>query len=113
MPEGPIQKRVGGPVSLAEAMATGAYVLARNHAALAAYIGDAGATYAGVAEAAALIRATQSWTDAEWREAHRRSVEHAYAYYADETVLAPVFEDWCAIAAERDAAQAVTATAAT
>lgn len=112
-PQGAIQKRVGGPVSLAEAMATGAYVLARNHPALAAYVGGAGATYADAAQAAALIRATAAWTDAEWREAHVRSVERAYATHADETALAPVFEDWCAIAAERDAARAVTTPAAT
>ncbi len=113
MPEGPIQKRVGGPVSIAEAMATGAYVLARNHPSLAAYVGDAGATYGDVNEAAALIRATEAWSDADWRAAHLRSVERAWANHADETVLAPMFEDWCAIASESGSARAVSAPAAT
>jgi glycosyltransferase involved in cell wall biosynthesis len=112
-PEGAVHKRVGGPVSIAEAMATGAYVLARDTAAFARYVGDAGATYADAAEAAALIRTTEAWSDAQWQAASRKAIERAFTHHADEIVLRPVFEDWCAIARERDAARAVSAPGAT
>ncbi len=98
--------RSGGPASLVEAMASGAYVLARRHPPFPAFVGDAGAVYSGVAEAAALIRATEGWTDAAWRAARNRSIERAFQLHADEFVLRPLFEDWCAIAGARAAAEA-------
>jgi glycosyltransferase involved in cell wall biosynthesis len=109
-PGGAVQKRVGSPVSIAEAMATGAYVLARNAPAFARYVGDAGATYANAKQAAALIRATEAWTEADWRAAQIRSIERAFKHHADELVLRPMFEDWCAIARE-NAAPALAAAA--
>ena len=111
LPEGPaVTKRVGGPVSIAEAMATGAFVLARNLPAFASYVGNAGATYGSVEEAAAHIRATEAWSDAEWRAAEIRAVDRAFRFHADEIVMRPVFDDWCAIAHER---RAVTPAAMT
>jgi hypothetical protein len=98
--------RAGGPVSLAEAMATGAHVLARKAAPYAAFVSDAGALYTDVEEAAALIRATADWSDAEWRAAAIRSIDRAFANHADEIVLRPLFEDWCAIARAPPAADA-------
>lgn len=98
----PARKPIGAPVSIAEAMATGAYVLVRNVPALKQYVGDAGATYDGIEEAAALIRATQSWSGEQWRQAQLRSVERAFEHHADEIVLQPLLEDWCAIARERE-----------
>jgi glycosyltransferase involved in cell wall biosynthesis len=100
-PDQAVHKLIGGPVSVPEAMATGAYVLARNAPSLVQLIGDAGATYRDVDDAAALIRATESWSEAQWREAQRRSVERAYKFHADELVLRPLFEDWCALVKER------------
>lgn len=100
-PGAPHPKRLGGPVSIAEAMAAGAYVLVRNLPGLKDYVGDAGATYRDVEGAAALIRATESWSDAQWQAARFRSVERAFSRHADEIVLRPVFEDWCALAAGR------------
>lgn len=101
--------RAGGPASLAEAMATGDYVLARKAPPLEAFVGDAGAVYSNVAEAAALIRATETWTDAAWRAAQNRSIERAFDLHADELVLRPLFEDWCALARERAKAEAACA----
>ena len=43
---------IGMPVSIAEAMATGAHVLVRDIPELRAYVGDAGATYRDGEEAA-------------------------------------------------------------
>lgn len=98
--------RAGGPASLAEAMATGAYVLARKTPPFPGFVGDAGAVYADAGEAAALIRATEAWTDAQWRTAQNRAIERAFRLHADELVLRPLFEDWCAIARDRARAEA-------
>ncbi len=105
-----VHKQIGGPVSIAEAMATGAYILVRDVPALVEYVGEAGAAYRDLDGAAALLRATEAWTDAQWREARVRSIERAFTHHADELVLRPLFEDWCAIACER--AGAVRAAAA-
>jgi glycosyltransferase involved in cell wall biosynthesis len=106
-----LNKRVGGPVSVAEAMATGAYLVVRDLRGLVDYVGDAGAAYADLDHAAALIRETESWTDAEWQAAQRRSIERAFTRHADETALAPIFEDWCELVRQRDAARAMPVAA--
>jgi glycosyltransferase involved in cell wall biosynthesis len=98
--------RAGGPASLVEAMATGAYVLARRVQPYLGFLGKAGAPYDDAAEAAALIRATEAWSDAEWRDARIRAIDQAFKLHADELVLRPLFEDWCAIARERARAEA-------
>jgi glycosyltransferase involved in cell wall biosynthesis len=85
---------IGGPMSIAEAMATGAHVLVRDAPSLVDYVGDAGVPYRDVDHAAAIIRGTEAWSDAEWREAWRRSVDRAFFRHADELALRPVFEDW-------------------
>jgi len=107
-----VHKLVGAPVSIAEAMATGAYVLVRDVPALKRYVGDAGAAYGSLEEAAALIRATRAWSEAQWRQARLRAVERAFEFHADEIVLRPLFDDWCAIARERHAARAPAPPAA-
>jgi hypothetical protein len=109
-PAAPGQRpRAAGPASLVEAMATGAYVLARNVAPFIGFVGRAGALYGDAADAAALIRATEAWTDAEWRDAAIRAIDQAFELHADELVLRPLFEDWCAIARERAQAEAEAA----
>jgi len=90
-----LNKLVGGPVSIAEAMATGAYIVARDLPGLVDYVGDAGATYADLDHAAALVRETESWTPSQWHAARLRAVERAFTHHVDEVALAPIFEDWC------------------
>jgi glycosyltransferase involved in cell wall biosynthesis len=88
---------VGMPVSIAEAMATGAYVLARNAPELAAYLSDGGRTYCDLNDAAKIIAETASWTDEDWKRIQDRAVAVAYAHYADELVFRTIFEDWVRI----------------
>jgi hypothetical protein len=83
----------------------GALVLAPDTPAFA-YIGDDGARYAGLDDAAARIRETETWSEAQWRRALVRAVERAFNHHADELLLRPMFEDWCAIARERAQAEA-------
>ncbi len=104
--------QAGGAASLVEAMATGAYVLARKVAPWTGFIGGTGAVYTDASDAAALIRATEAWSDAEWRSAQNRGIERAFKQHADELVLRPLFEDWCTIAREREAARVAAEAAA-
>lgn len=101
---------IGGPISIAEAMATGAYLLVRDAAPLAAYVGDAGVVYRDVDHAASIIRATESWTDADWHRAWKRSIDRAYEHHADEIALRPILDDWIALRAA-DAGSTTTSAA--
>jgi hypothetical protein len=100
-----LRRRAGMAISSVEAWAMGALVLAPDTPAFA-YIGDDGARYAGLDDAAARIRETETWSEAQWRRALVRAVERAFNHHADELLLRPMFEDWCAIARERAQAEA-------
>jgi glycosyltransferase involved in cell wall biosynthesis len=89
---------IGMPVSIAEAMATGAYVLVRDVPELRAYVGDAGTTYRDADHAAQIIAATAEWSEQRWKTAWTTSVDRAFSIHADEIALRPIFEDWCAAA---------------
>ena len=90
---------VGMPISIAEAMATGAHVLVRDLPALTAYVGDAGRAYRDAAHAASLIEETTHWSEERWQDAWRKSVDRAFLHHADDAVLRPLFEEWCAVLA--------------
>ena len=90
---------IGMPVSIAEAMATGAHVLVRAGTPLVGYAGDAGCAYRDADHAAKLIAETANWSDAQWKKAWTRSVDRAFLRHADELALQPLYEEWCAILA--------------
>lgn len=83
----------GMPISIAEALATGCYVLARKNPAVEDYIGDAGSLYGSVEEAAALIRDTTAWSEAKWRSVLEAATERA-ALFTDERNLVAELEFW-------------------
>jgi hypothetical protein len=91
----------GMPVSIAEAMAAGCAIIARDVEGAADYVGDAGRLYKSEEEAIALVRATESWTDEQWADADRKSRERAAAEFDDRDVLVPLLETWKEIAAAR------------
>ncbi len=92
---------IGMPISIAEAMATGAHVLVRDLPPLISYVGPAGSGYRNAEHAAELIAETAAWTETKWKQAWTRSVDRAFMNYADELVLLPLFDEWCAIAGEQ------------
>lgn len=96
---------IGQPISIAEAMATGAYVLVRDLPELVDYVGDAGSAYADVDDAARLIEASTHWSEDEWRVRRVRASDRGYLGHADELVLRPILDDWCALARHRDAVE--------
>lgn len=89
---------IGMPISIAEAMATGCYVLVRNQPELVDYVGEAGDAYADINEAVRLLRATQDWNAHEWRQRRLRSIDRGFMRHADRQVLRPIYQDWCELA---------------
>jgi hypothetical protein len=94
----------GMPVSIAEAMAAGCTVLARDVFGAKDYLGDAGRVYKDEDEAVALIRATEGWSDEQWVEAAHISRERAKTRFNDNDVLVPLLETWKEIGESRVAA---------
>ncbi len=89
---------LGMPVSIAEAMATGAFVVYRQSTEFDAYVGDAGCAYRTLDEAAAIISETKRWTDEDWKGVQDRAIERAFRFHADEMVYRTILEDWVRIA---------------
>jgi len=93
-----LEEPYGMPISIAEAMATGSFVLARRSAEAADYVGDAGALYGDDDEASAVLLETASWTEERWAAVRRRSVDRAYGRFVSDTVLRPLLSDWMRLA---------------
>jgi glycosyltransferase involved in cell wall biosynthesis len=83
----------GMPISIAEALATGSYVLAPDVPAARSYIGEAGAFYRNPEEAANLIQTTRTWTDADWGRISQTAIQRA-ACFRDDVVLPHLIQDW-------------------
>lgn len=94
------QEPFGMPISIAEAMATGAYVLVRRGPGVTEYLGPCGAQYDSPEDAARLIRETQLWSEDKWQSVRLAAIDYAYARFADSTVLETMLDDWCALAGE-------------
>lgn len=94
----------GMPVSIAEAMAAGCTVLARDVFGADAYLGDAGRLYKDEDEAVELIRATEGWSEEQWAAAERLSRQRAQTCFNDNEVLVPLLETWKEIGESRIAA---------
>jgi glycosyltransferase involved in cell wall biosynthesis len=84
----------GMPISIAESMGTGSYVIARDLPGCRDYLGDAGALYRTSEEAAQLVRTTQSWSDERWRDASNRSIERAFSQFTNVHVAEAMLRDW-------------------
>jgi glycosyltransferase involved in cell wall biosynthesis len=84
----------GMPVSIAESMAVGCYIIARHSPVAAAFVAEAGKTYDTEAEAAALIQETEQWTEGQWEAARLASIERAFSRYCSPQVLQPLIDEW-------------------
>ncbi|MCW5892484.1 MAG: glycosyltransferase [bacterium] len=88
----------GQPQSIAEAMASGCFVLARACPESQAYVGDAGRLWATEDQAVACLAETASWDEAGWAAARLRAVDRAYARHVDRLALRPLLDDWLRLA---------------
>lgn len=92
--------QLGMPISIAEAMATGAHVVARDLPSMDAYLGRAGARYRGdtvearADHAAVLIHDTTRWTERRWREAWLAAVDEAWRRFPADLVMAAMVAEW-------------------
>lgn len=87
----------GMPISIAEAMATGALVFARALPGAEQYVGSAGALYATADEAAMAIRLSARAYSEQWKQRQQRAMDFAYQHYADAVVLRPLLDEWLRI----------------
>ena len=91
---------VGMPISIAESMATGAFVLGRDLPGVREYIAGGGEVYSGetpddrAADAAAIIRGTADWTDAMWSAQFDVSVNQAFQHHASVDVADHMLRAW-------------------
>lgn len=92
---------IGQPISIAEAMATGCYIVASNYESMNNYIAESGKTYNDMTEAKKIIKDTELWSDDRWDKAWKNSIERAFSMHADEIILRPMFLDWTKIYNER------------
>ncbi len=99
-PDAPHAAPLGMPVSIAEAMATGAFVVYRQSPEFDAYVGEAGRAYRSLDEAAEILAETERWSEQDWERAANRSIEQAYRGHADSIVYRTILEDWLAIVYE-------------
>lgn len=88
---------LGQPISMAEAMASGCYVLARDFSEFVDYLAEAGDTYADAEQAATLISATTSWTETEWTRRARLSEERGWTHFTGDDTFHTIHEDWARI----------------
>jgi glycosyltransferase involved in cell wall biosynthesis len=86
----------GMPTSIAEAMATGSYVLSLDVPAARSYISEGGAFYKNPEEAAKLIQATKAWTEEDWGRISATAIQRA-GCFRDDVVLSHLIQDWRAL----------------
>jgi glycosyltransferase involved in cell wall biosynthesis len=93
---------VGMPISIAEAMATGAWVIARRQPALMTFAGvDTAAFYRNADEAAEFIRESADWDEQRWQRVQEASSSRACRNFADVDVLRPLLRHWQQLAGIR------------
>lgn len=96
----------GMPISIAEALATGAHVLARDGAHIHGYLGSCGQLYQNAEHAAALIAETLKWSPERWQAVQLAAIDRAYSCFADSNVLDRMLDDWQAIVAKKACSRA-------
>lgn len=87
----------GMPISIAEALATGCYVVAKKFPSTENYVGTSGDMYTTVDEAVDLVKATEKWTDDMWQAQQKMAIDYAYSRYVDSIALKPILDDWLEI----------------
>ena len=87
----------GMPVSIAEALATGAYTLVRDLPGATEYLGTAGSLYRTNDEAVQAIQSSLSWSNDEWQSRQARSAAFAQQRFASESVLRPLLDNWLSL----------------
>jgi hypothetical protein len=88
----------GMPISIAEAMASGAFVFVPVRPGAKEYVGTAGALYPSAEHVAAAIRQSARAYNEQWQEWQKKAMDFAYQNYADVVVLRQLLDQWQQIA---------------
>lgn len=86
----------GMPISIAESLVTGSFVLALDGPAAREYLGNAGRVYRSPSEAAFFINETLKWDEEKWVDIRKAAIERARSF-SDEIVLSRIIADWCSL----------------
>lgn len=89
----PAAQPFGMPISVAEALATGAYVLVKDCPEVHDYVGTAGVYYDTPSDASKLIRESGTWDADRWMDVRTRAIKHA-EQFSLRSVMPGVIEDW-------------------
>ncbi len=84
----------GMSVSIAEALGTGAYVVAPDLPGMRSYVGHAADLYRDAAGAAALIQQTAHWDADRWRTQWRGASDHVHLNYGATDVAEAMLDQW-------------------
>ena len=87
----------GMPIAIAEALASGCYLLVPHFPWLMDMIGGRGTTYQNAEEAAGRLSETRTWSPSKWHEVASDAASYAQARYSDEVVLPQLLKTWAAI----------------
>ena len=85
---------IGMPISIAEAMATGSYVLHRDFQEFCDYVGNCGSAYSDLIDAKQKLYETLTWTDSYRQLRWQESIERAHRYHADVFNFEVLLNDW-------------------
>lgn len=85
---------IGMPISIAEALGTGCYVLCRELPGMADYLGCAGDLYRDAPHAAALVQQTVHWDDDRWAHQWRAASDRAHINYGASDVALTMLRQW-------------------
>lgn len=92
-------RKRGMPIAIAEALASGCFVLVPRYPWLCDMVGIHGIGYSDAEDAASTIRHIQSWTEDRWKQATAGASSFAHLRYSDESVLVSAIETWRSLVA--------------
>lgn len=87
----------GMPVSIIEAMASGAAIIMRRTPDAAIYASPGVLSYDDADGAVACVSEAGEWPEHEWRQRTNANIERAFGSFADDRVLPQMLSDWVAM----------------
>jgi glycosyltransferase involved in cell wall biosynthesis len=87
------EKPYGQPISIAEAMACGNYIIAKELGnSTKEYINDCGVIYKTKEEAITELLKTETWCEDQWKNVYNKSINYAYNNFVPENIYEPFLE---------------------
>jgi glycosyltransferase involved in cell wall biosynthesis len=87
----------GMPISIAEALATGAYVLARRAPNIGEYAGCQARLFDDIEQAAELVNTTLEWDETRWAAERHLSIERAFLHHVPAIAVGAILDEWLSL----------------